>query len=110
MTISTVSGKGRLIVQLTGELDQHEARETREKVEEQLDELLPRECALDLSGLRFMDSSGIAVILGIRRRMEELGGRLYLVNVPGQPRRVLEAAGIERLVPMGVQIKTEETT
>ena len=110
MNIQTAYASGRLTIYLAGELDHHAARETMRSIAELLDEYLPRECALDLSGLRFMDSSGIAVILGIRRRMEELGGRLYLVNVPGQPRRVLEAAGIERLVPMGVQIKTEETT
>lgn len=108
MDIRSVYSAGRLLLSLKGELDQHRARQIKAQAEEQMDVFLPRECALDLSGLHFMDSSGIAVILALRKRMEELGGRLILVNIPPQPLRVLEAAGIERIVPIGVRIGGEE--
>ena len=107
MDISAVYSAGRLLIGVKGELDQHRARQIKAQAEEQMDVFLPKECALDLSGLRFMDSSGIAVILALRKRMEELGGSLILVNIPQQPMRVLEAAGIERLVPIGVRIGEE---
>ena len=51
MTISTSFKSGRLTVFLAGELDHHEARETLRSLEGLLDEYLPRDCALDLSGL-----------------------------------------------------------
>ena len=90
---------GRLTVYLSGELDHHEARETLRALDELLDEYLPRECALDLSGLSFMDSSGIALMIRVGRRMKELGGRVWLENVHGQPQRVIEVSGIERILP-----------
>ena len=47
-----------------------------------------------------MDSSGIAVLLRARRRMNELEGALTVSHIPAQPRRVLEAAGIGRIVEL----------
>ncbi len=98
MNITSAYASGRLTIGLIGELDHHEARETLQSITELLDEYLPRECAMDLSGLRFMDSSGIALIVRLNRKMRELGGRIWIENPSVQTRRVLEAAGIERLV------------
>ena len=69
-------------------------------VQDVLDEYMPRECVLDLSGLNFMDSSGIAVIVRASRRMKTLGGRFWIENPAKQPQRVIDASGIERLVPV----------
>ncbi len=98
MNITTAYASGRLTIGLIGELDHHAARETMQSITELLDEYLPRECALELSALRFMDSSGIALIVRLTRKMRELGGRVWLENPSAQVRRVLEAAGVERLV------------
>lgn len=100
MDISTAFSAGRLTVYLRGELDHHEARGLMRSIEEMIDEYLPRDCALDLSQLSFMDSSGIAVIIGASRRMKILGGRAWIENPAKQPMRVIDASGIDRLVPV----------
>ena len=102
MEIHTSFEAGRLTIYLNGELDHHEARYTMHRIEELLDEYIPRDCALNLSGLNFMDSSGIAVIIRVSRRMTALGGRAWVENPARQPQRVLDAAGIERLVPVAM--------
>ena len=102
MDINTSFEAGRLTVYLSGELDHHEARCALHRIEELLDEYIPRDCALNLSNLSFMDSSGIAVIIRVSRRMTALGGRAWVEDPARQPRRVLDAAGIERLVPVAV--------
>ncbi len=100
MNISTAFQTGKLTVYLSGELDHHEARGVMRTLDELLDEYLPRDCALDLSHLSFMDSSGVAVIVRLQRRMDELGGRAWVENPARQPRRVIESSGVERLVPV----------
>ena len=45
---------------------------------------------------------GIAVIIRVSRRMTALGGRAWVENPARQPQRVLDAAGIERLVPVAM--------
>ena len=102
MNIRTSFTAGRLTVYLSGELDHHEARCTTRRIDELLDEYLPRDCVLDLSGLGFMDSSGIAVIIRISRRMKSLGGRVWIENPAKQPLRVIDASGVDRLVPVAM--------
>ena len=74
VNIRTSFLSGRLTVYLAGELDHHEARCTIREIDELLDEYLPRDCVLDLNGLSFMDSSGIAVVMRAQRRMRALDG------------------------------------
>ena len=100
MNISTAFAAGRLTIYLAGELDHHEARGAIRSIDELLDEDLPRDCVLDMSGLSFMDSSGIALIIRMSRRMKNLGGRAWIENPAKQPLRVIDASGIDRLVPV----------
>ena len=100
MNISTAFSSGRLTIFLSGELDHHEAKCTINTIDELLDEYLPRDCVLDMSGLTFMDSSGIAVIIRTSRRMRALGGRVWIENPAKQAMRVIDASGIDRLVPV----------
>ena len=100
MNISTAFSSGRLTIFLSGELDHHEARCTLNTIDELLDEYLPRDCVLDMAGLTFMDSSGIAVIIRTSRRMKALGGRVWIENPAEQALRVIDASGSDRLVPV----------
>ena len=59
---------------------------------------LPELLTLDFSGVTFMDSSGIAVVIHALRQMAQLGGRLQLQSIAEQPMKVLRAAGIEKIV------------
>ena len=102
MNISAVYEAGRLTLYLAGELDHHEARNTMRLIEELMDEYMPRDCALNMSGLSFMDSSGIAIIIKVSRRMKSLGGRTWIENPARQPQRVIDASGIDRLVPVAI--------
>ncbi|MCL2030727.1 MAG: anti-sigma factor antagonist [Oscillospiraceae bacterium] len=93
------SGEGReLTIALSGELDHHTAKEVLHTLDALMEERLPLDCTLDLSGLEFMDSSGIAVILGVYRRVYELAGAFRVERVPPQAARVLGASGIDRIV------------
>lgn len=98
MKITSNFKENRLYIYLQGELDHHEAHSVMSRIEEILEDETPRDCVIDMSKVGFMDSSGIAVILKTYRRMNSMGGRLWIENVPEQPMRVLDASGIERLI------------
>ena len=74
-----------LTVRYTGELDQHTARQTIERSEDLLVLYPCDSLVLDLSGLTFMDSSGLAVVLHLR-------------GTPPQPQRVFDAAGLPQVI------------
>lgn len=100
MDVKTKVEDRTLTVSLTGELDHHGARGLMDQMDRLMEQNLPSKTILDLEGLSFMDSSGIAVILRAKRRMEALGGNLIVVNIPKQAARVLETAGLARYVKL----------
>ena len=83
---------------LSGEIDHHGAREIMNALDREIDGALPLRLMLDLSGVTFMDSSGIAVLLRAYRRLGELGGAVKVVHVPAQAGKVLRAAGLDKLM------------
>ena len=95
MEVRTTTKGRELIVSLCGELDHHAARETVTAIERAAEAAMPARLTLDFGGVTFMDSSGIAVAVRIRRRMAALGGGAELVNVPPQAKKVFDAAGID---------------
>lgn len=88
----------QLTIALSGEIDHHGARNVLRMIAGKIDQFVPKLCVLDFKGVTFMDSSGIAIVIHTYRRMRELDGLLRLRRVPAQPKKVLEAAGIHRLV------------
>ena len=89
-----------LTLRLVGELDHAAAQTVMPGIEDAVEEYLPRRCVLDLTGVSFMDSSGIAVILKTDRLLRQTGGVLALSGVPGQVRRGLDVAGLTKIVPV----------
>ena len=49
---------------------------------------------IDLEAVRFLDSSGIRVLLDAERTAVESGGRVNLVGATGVVRRALEVSGV----------------
>ena len=98
MEIRARDNERELLLELSGEIDHHGARNALKEVEMAIDAALPRLLTLDFSGVTFMDSSGIALILRSQQRMQLLDGRVVIRNIPAQAKRVLDAAGIGRLV------------
>lgn len=98
MKISGELKNGVLALSLHGELDHHGAKEVMSEAGSKIEDLLPRECLLDFKNVSFMDSSGVALILNVNKRMNNIGGRLRVENVARQPMKVIDASGIERII------------
>ena len=100
MEIQTTKEGRTLTVYLRGELDHHAATGIMMELDQELERMSPTELMLDFSGVTFMDSSGIAVVIRCRQRMHLLGGNFRLTGVAPQPRKVFAAARIDRMVEM----------
>lgn len=98
MEVRAKSIDRNLLLELYGDLDHLGAKKAMAAVDRAIDAALPRKLVLDFQGITFMDSSGIALILRAQQRMQLLEGAVLICHVPWQARRVLDAAGISRLV------------
>jgi anti-anti-sigma factor len=88
--------QGRTIVKLCGELDIASAPDLREQLLAILSRRTLSHLILDLSKLRFIDSSGIAVFVNTDRRARLLGCTLALVAPQAPVSRVLQVCGLDQ--------------
>ena len=85
---------------LIGEIDHHSARSIREEIDETAQRAHPDELVLDFKDVTFMDSSGIGLVMGRYSLMQELGGKLRVVNQSSHIKKVMKLAGLDRLAVM----------
>ena len=98
MAVECMCRERELTVTLSGELDHHGAKQVMAQMDSRIDLELPRRLTVDMGGITFTDSSGIAVLLRAHRRMMQLDGSMTVVNVPVQAQRVFRAAGLHRMI------------
>ena len=82
---------------LSGEIDHHSAAQMREKIDESVIQSGAKTLVLDFSLVTFMDSSGIGLVMGRLRLIQENGGELVLQNLPAPLRKVMKLAGLDKL-------------
>lgn len=87
-----------LMVRLPREIDHHEAGVICEKA----DRFLMREdvcnVVFDFENTRFMDSSGIGVIMGRHRKISCFGGKVYAIHIDSQIQRIFKISGLNKIV------------
>ena len=88
---------GVLTAKIDGEIDHHIASGIRGKIDSKCESYRPARLILDFGGVSFMDSSGIGLIMGRYRMISLLGGRLEIVNIPPQLKKIFVLSGIETL-------------
>ena len=85
-----------LIAKLVGELDHHTARSVREPIDFKLASGIYHKLILDFTGLTFMDSSGIAVVMGRVNYLSPLGGTVEIRSHNEKINRILTLSGITK--------------
>jgi anti-sigma B factor antagonist len=97
------------VVALAGELDMATAPELAGVLDAMVEEG-PLEVVLDFSGLSFIDSSGIAVLVAIQHRLNELGRTLSIRAARPAAVRVFEIAGLVDFLHVHVELIEEFPT
>ncbi|GLX08826.1 anti-sigma-B factor antagonist [Microbispora sp. NBRC 16548] len=82
-----------LVVALDGALDYTNAERLRQDVEAALGEE-HRELVLDLSGVNFCDSTGIRILLSVRKLIQERNGAVTLASLNARLARIFRVTGL----------------
>ncbi len=82
---------------LPGEIDHHAARFLREKIDKKMFEQHPEVLLLDFSEVKFMDSSGIGLILGRAQLALEMGASVQVTGLSPRLERLILLSGVERM-------------
>lgn len=87
-----------LIVRMDSELDHHYAEIIRDKIDKEVRLCNIRHLIFDFTNVRFMDSSGIGVIMGRFKLMNSVGGRVSVFSMSAQMEKIIKMSGINKLV------------
>jgi anti-sigma B factor antagonist len=99
LRMSAADGLGHLVVAVAGELDAVTVPRFRDELMRQVPAAGPR-LVVDLSGLRFMDTSAIHALVAVNNRVMDRGGLLVVAAAPPAVARVLTLAGADQVMPV----------
>jgi stage II sporulation protein AA (anti-sigma F factor antagonist) len=97
---------------IDGEVDMNVAARWREALDKELAASMARNLTFDFSEVRFIDSSGLGVVLGRYKRVLTRGGKVRIVGANPQVYRILCLSGFGKLMeiePPG-ELKADKQT
>jgi len=99
VTARESAGEPYTLVEIAGEADVTNTDELRRLLDDEVSQQ-PRTLIIDLSGLRFMDSSALHVILRANRAMDREGGVLALAGPREPVAKMLRLTAADQLLPV----------
>ena len=99
MNVTIESRKNIVIAYLIGEIDHHTCGQVRDEIDESLMFIKPQMLILDFKNVSFMDSSGIGLVMGRYRLMQNLcpAFQIEIKNVTLQTKKIMELAGLSSI-------------
>ena len=97
MPVRIENTDGIMRAKLSGEIDHHLAFDLRQSLDDAILREKPHALLLDFSDVTFMDSSGIGLVMGRCRLLNQSGGQLEVTGTSPQIKKVMKLAGLDRL-------------
>ena len=89
MTTTSTFADGILYLTLSGDLiGSPDTQQLLESVNEYLGEAVTN-CAMDLSNIRYINSTGIGVLVSLLTKFRSRGGEMVLINPADHPKKML---------------------
>ncbi|MFI3210986.1 MAG: anti-sigma factor antagonist [Peptostreptococcaceae bacterium] len=80
------------------ELDHHITNEVRDKIDYILNTKKIIDIIFDFEKIRFMDSSGIGVIIGRYKKIASEGGKVSIIGANERVRKIFELSGMTNII------------
>lgn len=99
VTARESAGEPYTLIVLSGDIDVTNSEQLRDLLDTEVARQ-PRLLIVDLSGVPFMDSSGLQALLRANRALDRMGGVLSLVAPREAVARTLRLTAADRLIPV----------
>ncbi|MGN0245213.1 MAG: anti-sigma factor antagonist [Lachnospiraceae bacterium] len=87
-----------LFVMMPKEMDHHKADAIRMKIDEYLLDNKAQNVIFDFENTRFMDSSGIGLIVGRYKKVSCFGGKIVAMHVNARIQKILLMSGLKDMI------------
>lgn len=98
MEIRTEKKQDVTVAFVCGEIDHHNAKSARERLDDIISAEQPICFGLDLSGVTFCDSSGLGLVMGRMKKCQSVGCGMVVMNPSEAANRILEIAGMDKIL------------
>ena len=95
-TNANASSREPEVVALEGEIDLHESPQVTQRLNPLIAKKLPR-IYLDLSGVSYVDSSGLAAFVDAMQRIQAYGGEFALVAMRDSVHKIFEISRLDQV-------------
>ncbi len=100
MEIKYRKSSGGLTVYVYGELDECSAKSAKDILDRLIsDNLNVRKVVFDLSGLSFMDSTGIGLLIGRYKKLKQFNIPSYISGATVNAEKVIQISGLYDIMP-----------
>ena len=101
MNIDLKTDRGNVVIKFSGEMDEHSVKSVRERIDEIIDRSNGlRTMTFDMSGVTFIDSTGLGFVIGRYKKLKAVRAELVLCGVSKPVDKVFSTSGIYRFVPV----------
>lgn len=87
-----------LMIRMPDEVDHHKAADICRMADNYITHSKVENVVFDFEDTKFMDSSGIGIIMGRYKKISCFGGRVYVIHADQRVRRMLAASGMLKIV------------
>jgi stage II sporulation protein AA (anti-sigma F factor antagonist) len=84
---------------LIGELDENSAVYSRTTLDKLFNDTNYKQVIIDLSGLEFMDSTGIGVLIGRYKKLKNNKIPIYICNPSNHIEKIFKLSGLYEIMP-----------
>ncbi|MDR1906558.1 MAG: STAS domain-containing protein [Clostridiales bacterium] len=97
MTVHREFWGGRLVIYICGELDESNIDIAREEFDKGIADN-PNTVVLEMSELKFIDSTGIGMIISRYKRLKSMGVPMYVKGLKAQTEKVFRMSGLLSII------------
>lgn len=98
MTLDVRVENDVLIAILNGEVDHHYAEQVRDVIEKEYINCEFKNIILSFKNIRFMDSSGIGMVIGRYKFAKARGGTLVACDLTLEAKRIFDISGLGKII------------
>ena len=93
-----MTSENSIIFALGGEIDHHKAAGLRYELDDLIMSERPDKLTFDFTNVKFMDSSGIGLVLGRHRIMMSMGGCVEIIGASKGIEKLFKMSGVDKIV------------
>lgn len=104
MNLKFIQNYNELEVHLQGEIDHHCAAAVAKTIDFKIRRHRPILLIMDFGGVSFMDSSGLAIVMGRRKLMNSIDGSIEVRHLCNPAKKIFEMAHLDRYITIRKEV------